>query len=269
MTFSARKCKRASRIWTGAADGRVVTVDTHAVAVTMPADTVTSVASAVANARGQLVAALARAEEAPHAWAGGPYVAGGRDVQLSASGSVGAGNLSYSWDLNGDGVFETASDGPTLTVHAGQVTTGWASVRVSVPGGEASITRAWLAAGSGVAVEQVPCPSQDDAGAEGGASGTGNCGASPSFTTGWAASQESSAPIPALEQGDSARAAAHERTLAALTLVPLFADERVTTLRGARSIAPTKAGDRARKRPRELVARERGLAALLSACNVG
>jgi hypothetical protein len=63
--------------------------------------------------------------------------------------------------------------------------------------------------------------------------------------------------------------ASHERTLAALTLVPLFADERVTTLRSARSIAPTKAGDRARKRPRELVARERGLAALLSACNVG
>ncbi len=258
-----------TQVWTGAADGRVVTVDTHLVAVTMSPDTVTSVESAVANARGQLVDALARAEEAPHAWAGGPYVAAGRDVQLSASGSVGAGNLSYSWDLNGDGAFETASDAPTLTVQAVQVTTGWVSVRVSVPGGEASIARAWVAAGTGAAVEQVPCPGQDDASAEAGASGSGGCGAAPSFTTGWDAGRELSAPIPAHEQGDSAGAAAHEHTLAALTLVPVFADERVTTPRGARSIAPTKAGDRARKRPRELVARERGLAALLSACNVG
>ena len=32
------------------------------------------------------------------------------------SGSVGAGDLSYAWDLDGDGIFETVSDGPTLTV---------------------------------------------------------------------------------------------------------------------------------------------------------
>ena len=258
-----------AQVWTGAADGRVVTVDTHVVAVPVTADTVTSVDSAVANVRGRLVDALARAGKAPHAWAGGPYVVAGRDVQLTASGSVGAGHLSYSWDLNGDGVFETVSDGPTLTMQASQVTTGWVGVRVSVAGGEASVARAWVSAGSAATVGQVPCRGQDNAGAEAGASGSGGCGASPSFTTGSDGGQDLPPPIPAHEQGDSAGAATHERTLAALMLVPLFADERVTTLRGARSITPTKAGDRARKRPRELVARERGLAALLSACNVG
>jgi hypothetical protein len=196
-------------------------------------------------------------------------VAAGRDVQLTASGSVGAGPLSYSWDLNGDGVFETVSDGPTLIVHAGHVMTGWVSVRVSVPGGDASVARAWVSADSAATVERVPCLGQDGAGAEAGASGSSGCGATPACTTGWDAGQESSAPIPAHAQGDSAGAASRERTLAALTMVPLFADERVTTLRASRSIAPSKAGDRARKRPRELVARERGLAALLSACDVG
>jgi hypothetical protein len=258
-----------TQVWTGAADGRVVPVDTQEVAVARSADDVTTVETAIANARGRLVDALARAQEAPHAWAGGPYVAAGRDVHLTASGSVGAGRLSYSWDLNGDGVFETVSDGPTLTVNAGQVTTGWVSVRVSGPGGEASVARAWVSVGSAATVDQVPCLGQDDAGAGAGVAGSDACGASPSFTTGRDAAHRSPAPIPAHEQGDSAGAASHERTLAALTLVPLFADERVTTLRAARSVAPSKAGDRARKRPRELVARERGLAALMSACNVG
>jgi lysophospholipase L1-like esterase len=258
-----------TQVWTGAADGRVVTVDTRVVAVTRSTDNVASVENAIANVRGQLVDALARAQEAPHAWAGGPYVAADRDVQLTASGSVGAGHLSYSWDLNGDGVFETVSDGPNLTVRAGQVATGWVAVRVSVPGGEASVARAWVSVASAATVEEVPCLGQDDAVAEAGASGSGGCGATPSLTTGRDSGLESPAPIPAHEQGDSVGSASHERTLAALTLVPLFADERVTTLRSARSIAPTKAGDRARKRPRELVARERGLAALLSACNVG
>ncbi|NYI41938.1 SGNH/GDSL hydrolase family protein [Demequina lutea] len=257
-----------AQVWTGAAEGRVVTVDTHVVTLPTSADTFAQVDAATADVRGQLVEALALADRAPHAWAGGPYVAAGRDVQLTASGSVGAGDLTYSWDLNGDGVFETASDGPTLTVQAGQVKTGWVRVRVSVPGGESSIARAWVSAGSEATVEQVTCIGQDGVGAAGGASARSGCGTSDGFTTGWDVVQESPSPIPAHEQGDSAGAASHDRTLAALTLVPLFADERVTMLRGARSSAPTKARDCARRRPRQLVARERGLAALLSECTV-
>lgn len=256
-----------AQIWTGAADGRDVTVDAHVVTLPASAYAFARVESAATDVRGQLVEALARAEAAPHAWAGGPYVAAGREVQLTASGSVGAGDLSYSWDLNGDGIFETESNGPRVTVQAGQVKTGWVGVRVSVPGGEASIARAWVSTGSEPGAEQVPCLGQDGAGAQSGAPGRSGCGTTHSSTTGWDVDQESPSPIPAHAQGDSAGEGGDERALAVLTLVPLFADERITMLRGARSLAPTRARDRARDRPRQLVARERGLAALLSSCD--
>jgi hypothetical protein len=258
-----------AQVWTGAAQGRVVTVGTHIVTLPTSDSTFARVETMAASVRTQLVKALARAEAVPHAWAGGPYVAAGRDVQLTASGSVGAGDLSYAWDLDGDGIFETVSDGPTVTVQAGQVKTGWVGVRVSVPGGEASIARAWVSVGSEAGVEQVPCLGQDSADAQGGVTGRSGCGTSHGFTTGGDVAQQAPSPIPAHEQGDSAGAATRERTLAALTLVPLFADERVLTVRSVRSSVPIKARDRARRRARQLVARERGLAALLSACKVG
>ena len=85
------------------------------------------------------------------------------------------------------------------------------------------------------------------------------------YSTGLDDGQEAPSRIPAHEQGDSAGAASHDRTLAALTLVPIFADERVTAVGGARTILHTKAGDAARRRPCQLVARERGFAGLLTA----
>ena len=257
-----------AHIWTGAANGEIVAVDTSVVTVATADSGSASVRGEAADVRGQLLDALTRAAEAPHAWAGGPYVAAGREVQLTASGSVGTGGLSYSWDLDGDGIFETVSNGPTLTVQAGQVMTGWVAVRVSVPGGEASIARAWVSTGSEPGVEQVPCLGQDGAGADEGAPGHSGCGTAQSSTNGGDVDQESPSPIPAHAQGDSAGAGTQERTLAALTMVPLFADERVTMLRGARSRVATRARDRARRRPRQLVARERGLAALVSSCDV-
>ena len=254
-----------TKVWTGEADGMTVTVDAQIIIVPATADEVARVEMAADGVRGRLVDELARAAEAPHAWAGGPYVAGGRDLKLNATGSVSVGDLSYSWDLDGDGTFETASSGPSLTVMAGHVTTGWVGVLVTRPGGAASIARAWVSGSSQMPVEQVPCLGQDSAIAEAGASGRRGCETFGSFISRRDDGQESRSPLPAYEKGDSAEAASHGRTLAALTLVPFFADERVTTVGGGRSSVPSRARDRSRERPRQLVARERGLAGLLTA----
>ncbi len=253
-----------AKVWTGDADGRAVTVDARAVSVSSSSTASPLIAHEDTGVRDRLIQELALADKAPHAWAGGPYVAGGRDLNLAATGSIGAGDLTYTWDLDGDGTFESASDGPTLTVQRGHVKTGWIGVRVQVPGGEASVARAWVSGSSETTIEQVPCIGQDAA-ASTGASGRRGCERSDSFSTGLDDGQDVTWPIPAHEQGDSAGAASHDRTLAALTLVPIFADERVTTVGGVRSIVHTKAGDGARRRPRQLVAREQALARLLNA----
>jgi len=249
-------------VWTGDADRRAMTVDAKVVTFSPAADATDIVKTAAARVHDRLVQALALAEEVPHAWAGGPYVAGGHDLNLAATGSVGAGDLTYSWDLDGDGTFESASDGPTLTVQLGHVKTGWVGVRVEVPGGAWSVARAWVSGSTETTIEQVPCIGQDAA-ASTGASGRRGCERSGSYSTGLDDGQEAPSRIPAHEKGDSAGAASHDRTLAALTLLPIFADERVTAVGGARSIVHSKAGDAARRRPRQLVTRERGLAGLL------
>lgn len=251
-------------VWTGDAEGRVVAVDANVVTLPTSADAHPSVVIAAAAVRGRLVGALSRAEEAPHAWAGGPYVAAGGDLELAATGSVGAGDLSFSWDLDGDGAFESASNGPTLNVRASDVTTGWVAVRVATSGGAASIARAWVAGGSESLSEQSPCLGQDAAVADSGTSGRRGCERSGTFATEVDSAQESPSRFPAHEQGDSAGAASHDRLLAALTVVPIFADERVTTVGGARSRVPTRASDLSRTRPRQLVVREKGLARLVA-----
>lgn len=245
-------------VWTGAPDGRSVTVDAHAVDVSRSPATLARAELAATGVRLRLTEALMRAEEAPHAWAGGPYVAGGRDLELSAAGSVGEGALSFRWDLDGDGVYETPSSGPTLTVHPGDVASGWVGVRVITVGGASSISHAWVSARSEGTSNQAPCvEGSGDVGKLG-------CETSPGTATSVGNGLPVLSRIPAHEQGDSAGEGAPQNTLAALTLVPLFIDDRVATQEGARSIASTRRHDPSRRRARQLVAREKGLARLLA-----
>lgn len=56
----------------------------------------------------------------------------------------------------------------------------------------------------------------------------------------------------------------HERLLAALALQLMFADERVAAVSGGRAKRPSRTGDEGRRRPRELVRREKGLRRLVA-----
>jgi hypothetical protein len=64
---------------------------------------------------------IAAVNDAPVANAGGPYSANeGGTIALSGSGTdVDGGALAYSWDLDGDGVFETPGATPTFTAGDG------------------------------------------------------------------------------------------------------------------------------------------------------
>jgi hypothetical protein len=72
----------------------------------------------------------------PTAGAGGPYVVDeGSSVQLAATGSDPEGGpLTYAWDLDGDGTFETAGQTPTYAAADGPATRT-VSVRVTDDGG--------------------------------------------------------------------------------------------------------------------------------------
>ncbi|MBI4339791.1 MAG: thrombospondin type 3 repeat-containing protein [Chloroflexi bacterium] len=77
----------------------------------------------------------------PTADAGGPYtVAEGSSVTLSASGSDPAGSqdpLTYAWDLNGDGLYETAGQSVTFNGVDGPAV---ATVSVQVDDGDGGVT---------------------------------------------------------------------------------------------------------------------------------
>ena len=250
-------------VWAGDADGNEVAVDTRVVTFTATEDAPERVGLAQSAVRDRLVEALASAGDVPHAWAGGPYVASGNNLELIASGSVGAGQLTYTWDLDGDGVYETKADGPHLSVEAGKIEPGWVALRVAVPGGGTSVAWAWVASASDAVTETIPCVGQDGAVAERGSSGRLGCGASPTLHVGPDADAEVPSPTPVYEHGGAVGSASGEAALAALTLVPIFVDDRLATVGGNRSVVTSRAHSRARKRPRQLVMRERGLAALL------
>jgi len=250
-------------VWRGDSDGYAVAADTHVVTLGTAKKPSEVTGQAQGELRDRLVEALTRAGDAPHAWAGGPYIVGGRDLELTASGSVGVGQLRYTWDLDGDGVYETKADGPHLLVQADRIEPGWVGLHVAVPGGTSSAAWAWVASTSEAAAETIPCVGQDGAGSQRGTSARLGCGASPTLHAGPAADPAPSSPTPLRERGGAEGSASSEGTLAALTLVPVFADDRVTTVGRARSVMSTRASSRARKRPRELVMRELGLAALL------
>ncbi|MDO5068210.1 MAG: GDSL-type esterase/lipase family protein [Propionibacteriaceae bacterium] len=94
---------------------------------------------AVTSADGELLPASTMQ---PFAWIQGPYVvATGEEVALDARASFApAGALtSYEWDLDGDGVFETPGDGPTLS-HTWQAEfSGEVGLRVTDSNGQVAV----------------------------------------------------------------------------------------------------------------------------------
>ena len=239
-------------VWSGSQQGHAVSVDARAVDAT----------------QAQLTEALKDVGTAPHAWAGGPYVTEGTRLLLNAQGSYGPGDLTYAWDLNGDGVFETEADGPHVRVDSGQVVQGWVSVRVAVPGGSASVASAWVVATPRVVDSPTPCITSDAGGAAHSQSGRRGCRPDLAALAGPDAQGTPVPAVPAVRLADSASTDAPDaggapsdkgRLLAALTMVPLYADERVVTSSGGRVRRVTRQGDEGRGRPRELVRREHAL----------
>lgn len=211
----------------------------------------------------QLVEALERAASAPHAWAGGPYVVGGGDLVLTASGSVGEGRLEYSWDLDGDGEHETSAQGPRLRVPVGSVESGWVRVRVTAAGGASSTAGARVSASSQGATAVTSCDGGDALSGRGASGGRQGCGAAPGSSFEREGDPAPSPHLPAIKERDQSLVAFGDSSQFSLSLVPVYADARLTTMGGFRTAAATRAGDRLRRRPTELVLRERGLRALL------
>ena len=268
-----------AQVWSGSAQGRAVSVDArevdvaHAVAPLVDDARAAQSSPMEAVVRDRLTHALEDVAKAPHAWAGGPYVTEGTEIELTAQGSFGPGDLTYAWDLNRDGIFETEVAGPQLRVDSGEVEPGWVSVRVATPGGSASVASAWVATAPPTEKSSTPCITSDAGGV--GRSQSGRRGCRPDL--GAPAGPDSAGiPVgaaPAVRIAGSAETEEHDprgatsdegRLLAALTMLPLHVDERVATSSGARVRRSTRQGDDGRGRPRELVRRERALRGLLA-----
>ncbi len=246
-----------TQVWSGSEQGRMVSVDAREVDAE------------------RLTQALKDVATAPHAWAGGPYVTAGTELEFTAQGSFGSGSLIYAWDLNGDGVFETEAAGPHLRVDSDEVEPGWVSVRVAGPTGTASVTSAWVVAAPHAGKSLTPCLTSDAAGGARSQSGRGGCRPDLGTPAGpdsaeipavapQAARMVGSANTEAPQPGGAT--SADGRLLAALTMFPLYVDERVAASSGARVRRATRRGDEGRGRPRELVRREKALREFLAEC---
>jgi len=271
------------QVWSGSQQGRSVSVDAREVDVASPVAPLVYDANASepgqkpSAMRERLYATLEDVAKAPHAWAGGPYVTEGTELVLTAHGSFGSGNLTYAWDLNGDGVFETEAAGPQLRVDSGVVEPGWVGVRVAEPGGSASAASAWVETTPQAVKPSTPCITSDAGVAARSSSGRGGC--RPDFAAPAGPDSEGirvgEVPVARIagsadrEARDAGGATSDEgRLLAALAVVPLLVDERVATSSRVRVRRPTRRGDEGRDRPRELVRRERALRGLLAGCGV-
>jgi len=111
-----------------------------------------------------LIDAVEEALAKPFAWAGGPYVTTvGTPIVLDGSGSVDRDGIviSYEWDLDGDGVFDTFASEPTYTHTYGDDFDGIIALRVTDDSGLTSIGTARAHAssdGDEVPPEQDNCP---------------------------------------------------------------------------------------------------------------
>lgn len=102
----------------------------------------------------------------PTAHADGPYtVDEGGSVTLAASGSDPEGGaLSYAWDLDGDGVYETAGQNVTYSPDDGPATQT-VSVRVTDPGGRSGLDSATVSVTNVAPTASFGAPDTADAGA--------------------------------------------------------------------------------------------------------
>ncbi|MCB2412773.1 hypothetical protein LGT39_07935 [Demequina sp. TTPB684] len=254
--------------WTDGGQGLVPSVHAQRVDASQPPDVVSA----------RVKEALATAAQAPHAWAGGVYVAAGERLHLNAQGSYalgsrGGGRLDYAWDLDGDGFFEVETPEARLTVDTGVVEPGWVSVRVTTDSGETSVASAWVAMPPPPVSASTPCVTSD-AGAVGQSqSGRRGCRPETGLMAGPASQAVPNAKEPSLRVvGGAARGEAlgdgaveaGDHPLVALTMLSVSMDERVTASYGARARRGSRVNDQGRGRPSELVRRERALRALTS-----
>jgi Ca2+-binding RTX toxin-like protein len=121
-------------------------------------------ATSPSEVAGALIDIINQALAKPFAWAGGPYVTTiGTPVVLNGSGSVDGDGVivSYEWDLDGDGSFDTVSNQPTYTHTFTSAFDGHIGLRVSDDAGLTSVATALAHAsidGDEVPMEQDNCP---------------------------------------------------------------------------------------------------------------
>ncbi len=267
-----------THVWSGAEFGghtapAVAVVDTGVQPIAMPGAYVWAPV-ATADAVRKQAAGLAAS---PHAWAGGPYslLPTGR-VVLDASGSYAPEPLRYEWDLDHNGDFETVAEGSQLELVAGEITPGWIAVRTTTASGAQSVSKTFVAPGALPVVDvSGACTGEVGPGSSHGAAVGGTLGNS--VRGGGEACQPLRAQSPWTDYPDSttgaeqpvvATHADHEALLMLIADPDLYTQERehrslATAVRQGRS--GTRASSPARLRPRQLVARERGLRALLEA----
>lgn len=194
---------------------------------------------------------------APHAWAGGAYVApGDATVTLDASGSFAAGPADVSWDLDGDGVFERQATGGVLEVASADLSAGWVSMRVDSASGSA-VTQAWVGEPWQMPHQVVPCVGDGGSGSV--RSATGRVGCRPLAEPG-------GDPITSATDADAD--SVNDLGGGLVTTPPLppgsvAMDERVLGTRGPRTTGTSRAGAQGRGRPREIMRRELELVAML------
>lgn len=255
-------------VWSGVAQGiavspRIAVVDTGRSPHAFDGDYV----FAPAQPGGPVAEALAAMAAAPHAWAAGPYtVRATGTALLDASGSFGVGELTYAWDLDGDGVFEVSADGPGARVPAASLHVGWVALRVTTPEGISTVSKAWAFPPNGPVANLGPACAGDIA--MGGAS----LGGEPCQPLGGGSRWYDGEAVSGSHIQPSASADAETAALVAWIADPeLFFEERETrslaiSIREGRS--GTRASSPARRRPRQLVQRERALDVLVDAPSV-
>lgn len=274
-------------VWSGDAQGRIAyvdweTVDVAPLRVASPGIANYRIDQALADVRARLEKALAEVQASPLAWAGGPYIATGTSAALNAQGSYQAAtaaasstnqastnqtstnqgptvatrsDLTFEWDLDADGIFETRAPGPQLDIGPGELTPGWIAVRVTTPAGHASIAPAWVASVPVSAEAGASCRGDDAGATTSGGHGRVGCGTEQPLAAG-----PEGEPVPNLE--NSLRSASGDG-YGSLEAPPLYIDERVRASSGGRSRSGARPG-RARERVRIYLRRELSLLALLT-----
>lgn len=119
---------------------------------------------------GTLLDTITAAMDKPYAWVAGPYTARvGDTLQLDARGSYATTGalVSYEWDLDGDGTYDTTTTEPVLTHTFDALVDGYLAVRVTDDSGRSSIATTQLAVtedGDEIPADVDLCPQVADPG---------------------------------------------------------------------------------------------------------